>query len=215
MTTAAPVLSRRQRAALPGGRHDVVVGALKLLLPAAALAVAAAIVILPLTKVQEFSFLLAKDKVAMAKERLRIDQAVYRGQTAKGDAFVISALGAVQRTSAVPIVELSRMKAVLANGADGPATVTAPSGRYNLDTDLLTIAGPVQLDSAAGYTVDAPSVLVSLAKRTVEADGKVTGTLPMGSFSANRLRADVQGKVLVLDGGAHLRIKRQRGRGAA
>ncbi len=209
------MLSARQRAALPGGRHDVVVGVLKLALPAGALAVAAAIVILPLTKVQEFSFLLAKDKVAMAKERLRIDHAVYRGQTARGEAFVISARGAVQRTSAVPIVELSRMTAELTGGNDGPATVTAPSGRYNLDSDMLTIAGPVVLDSAAGYTVDAPSVQVSLADRTVATDGAVTGTLPMGSFSANRLRADIQGKVLVLDHGAHLHIKRQRGRGSA
>ena len=214
MTTAAPVLTDRQRAALPGGRHDAIVGVLKILLPAAALAVAAAILILPLTKVQEFSFLLDKDKVAVARERLRIDQAVYRGQTAKGEAFVISALGAVQRTSAVPIVELSQLKAELPGGSNGPARVAAPSGRYNLDTDLLTIGGPVAFDSAAGYSVDAPSVLVSLADRTVAADGKVTGTLPMGSFSANRLRADIEGKVLVLDGGAHLHIKRQRGRGA-
>ena len=46
--------------------------------------VLAAIIIWPLTKVSEFSFLLAKDKVGMAAERLRIDNAVYRGETERG-----------------------------------------------------------------------------------------------------------------------------------
>ncbi len=210
--TGAPALTRRQRNALPGGVRDRMIGVLKWLLPALALTVLATIVILPLTKVQEFSFLLAKDKVAMAKERLRIDRAVYRGQTANGEAFTIRAEGAVQRTSAVPIVELSRMNAFL-DGKDGPATVTAPSGRYNLDSDMLEIAGPVSMESQAGYSVDAPTVEVSLAARTVAADGQVSGTLPIGTFTANRLRADITGKVLVLDQGAHLHIKRGGGRG--
>ena len=214
MTAAAPVLTRRQRAALPGGTRDRLVGLLKWLLPVLAMLVLATIVILPLTKAQEFSFLLAKDKVAMAKERLRIDNAVYRGQTAQGEAFTIAAKGAVQRTSAVPVVELSRLTARLSGGRDGPAVVVAPSGRYMLESDMLMIEGPVRLDSAAGYTVDSPTVAVDLDKRTVAADGAVSGNLPMGAFRANRLRADITGKVLVLDGGAHLRIRRGSGRGA-
>ena len=102
----AAALTARQYAARPGSRHDTVMTLLKWLLPALAVAVLATIVIWPLTKVNEFSFLLAKDKVGMAAERLRIDNAVYRGITEKGEAFVISAKGAVQRSSAVAIVEL-------------------------------------------------------------------------------------------------------------
>ena len=89
------VLTRRQQAALPGSGHDRLMGVLKLALPAAAVIVLLTIIIWPLTKVQEFSFLLAKDKVAMATERLRLDAAVYRGETARGEAFVISAGSAV------------------------------------------------------------------------------------------------------------------------
>ncbi len=207
-------LTARQRAALPGGLRDHVITVLKWLLPAAALGVLATIVILPLTKVQEFSFLLAKDKVAVARERLRVDHAVYRGETTKGEPFIISAEGAIQRTSAVPIVELSRMTAELSKGTPNQATVVAPSGRYNLDTDMLVIAGPVAMRSATGYTVDAPTVTVSMADRTVATDDRVSGMLPMGTFTANRLRADIKGEVLVLDKGAHLHINRRTGRGS-
>ena len=36
--------------------------------------------------------------------------------------------------------------------------------------------------------------------------GAVTGQMPLGSFEAGRLRADVDGRSVVLDRGASLRI---------
>ena len=211
MTT--DVLTRRQRAALPGSSRDVLFGVLKWLLPVLALALLALIVILPLTKVQEFSFLLAKDKVGVASERLRIDQAQYRGETGRGEAFVISAAGAVQRSSAVPIVELKTLTAKLSM-SDGPATVTAPSGRYFMDTQKLQIAGPVAVESASGFSLDSATVNVDLNTRRVATAAPVTGTLPIGSFSAGNLSADIQGRKVVLGGGAHLRIYGRAGRAA-
>ena len=207
-------LSRRQRSALPGSPRDRVFGVLKVALPAAALAVLATIVIWPLAKVQEFSFLLAKDNVAMATERLRLDRAVYRGETAKGEAFVISAGSAVQRSSAAPVVELKSLTAKLAM-ADGPATVIAPAGRYFLETDKLQISGPVTLDSAAGYSVDSATVDIDLNSRAVTTEAAVTGKLPIGSFRAGRLSADIQGRKMVLYDGVHLRIYGRAGRAGA
>ncbi|KAB7645446.1 LPS export ABC transporter periplasmic protein LptC [Polymorphobacter fuscus] len=207
----AHALTARQRAARPGGAHDTRVRLLKWLLPVLAFAVLAAIVIVPMTKVSEFSFLLAKDKVGVAAERLRIDNAVYRGETEKGEAFTISAQGAVQRSSAVAIVELTGLKAKLAM-ADGPATVTAPAGRYFIENDRLQVTGPVRLDSTAGYTLDSDTVDIDLNTRRVSTETPVTGTLPIGNFSAARMSGDIQGRTLVMDGGAHLRIRGRTGR---
>jgi lipopolysaccharide export system protein LptC len=207
------LLSARQRAALPGSYRDTLFGVLRWLLPALALIVLAAIIIWPLTKVREFSFLLAKDKVAMAEERMRIDRPVYRGETAKGEAFALSAAGAVQRSSAVPIVELKDLRAKL-QLSDGPLTVTAPSGRYFLDTDKLQIAGPVMLESTSGFSLDSSQVDIDINARTVSTDTPVSGTVPLGSFRAGRLQADIRGRTVVLDGGAHLRIYQQRGTAA-
>ena len=216
MATASPIpgpatLTARQKAARPGSRHDAVMQLLKWLLPVLAMAVLATIVIWPLTKVSEFSFLLAKDKVAMAAERLRIDNAVYRGETEKGEAFVISAGGAVQRSSAVAIVELTELKATLAM-AEGPAKVTAPSGRYFIETDHLQVAGPVRLDSAAGYTLDSETIDIDLNTREVTSDQPLTGTMPIGNFRAGNFKGDIQGRKIVLDGGTHLQIRQGAGR---
>jgi lipopolysaccharide export system protein LptC len=206
-------LTRRQRAALPGSSRDRFFGVLKIALPAAAVAVLATIIAWPLIAAQEFSFLLAKDQVEMAEERLRINNAVYRGETARGEAFVISAGGAVQRSSALPIVELTGLSAKL-KMADGPATVTAPAGRYFIETDMLQITGPVRLDSAAGFSLDSQTVDIDLNARTVVTPYPVTGVLPIGSFRAQSLSADIQGRNVVLDGGVHLRINGRAGKGA-
>jgi lipopolysaccharide export system protein LptC len=209
---ASAELTRRQRAALPGSSKDKLFGVLKIALPAAAVAVLATIIAWPLVAAQEFSFLLAKDQVEMATERLRINNAVYRGETARGEAFVISAGGAVQRSSALPIVELTSLNATL-KMADGPATVTAPAGRYFIETDMLQITGPVRFDSTSGFSVDSQTVDVDLNARTIVTPYPVTGVLPIGSFRANSLKADIQGRNVVLDGGVHLRINGRAGRG--
>jgi lipopolysaccharide export system protein LptC len=210
---AAVPMTPRQRAALPGSRRERYMALLKWLLPVLAVAVLAAIVIWPLAKASEFSFLLAKDNVGMAAERLRIDNAVYRGETQRGEAFVISAASAVQHSSAVPIVELSTLKATLAM-VEGPAVVTAPAGRYFMDSDRLQVKGPVRLDSAAGYTLDSQTVEIDLNTRQVSSAEPVTGTLPIGSFSAGNFSGDIQGRALVMAGGTHLRIKPGAGRAA-
>ena len=214
MSAASLADDARRRAALPGTPRDAMVTVLKVALPLAALGLLATIVVWPLTSAREFSFLLSKDKVAMATDRLRLDNAVYRGQTAKGQPFVIKAGGAVQHSSAVPVVELSNLAATLAMD-DGPARVTAPSGRYDMDNDRLNIAGPVRVDGDAGYTLDSQGVEVSLIARTVKTDEPVSGTLPLGTFRSDTLHADLAGKVMVLQGRAHLHILGRSARRAA
>jgi lipopolysaccharide export system protein LptC len=209
----APVkLTSRQRRALPGSRHEQMMARLKWLLPSLAALLLAVIIIWPLSSVQEFSFLLAKDKVEMATERLRVDKASYRGETARGEAFLIEAQSAVQKTSAVAEVDLTNLAARL-EGNDGLAVVTAPAGTYFLNEDSLRVSGPIRLDSAAGYTVETGTVDIDMNARTLASREAVTGQLPIGRFNADQLSADLQGRVLILEGKAHLRIKGRAGRG--
>ena len=195
----------RQRAALPGSGYDRLVGVLKRVLPLSAGALLAVIIVWPLTARREFSFVLDKDKVAMSRERLRVDNAVYRGETAKGEPFTLRARGAVQRSSALPVLELDRLDADV-RAESGPATVSAPSGRYDMHADRLDVTGPVRVDSAAGYTLDGSAIRVSLADRTVATDRAVSGRLPLGIYRADALRGDIGGSELVLVGHVHLQI---------
>lgn len=206
-------LSPRQRAALPGSRHEALMGQLKWLLPALAGLLALAILVWPLVAAQEFSFLLAKDQVAVAPERLKVTRAEYRGKTAAGEAFSIIAGTALQRASADPVVELSRLSASI-DDREGPSRVTAPKGRYFIEEDRLEVSGPVQLRSDGGYRIDAATVQVDMKRRTIRTDAAVSGATPIGDFRANSLSGDLAGKRITMVGNVHLRIDQRRGRGS-
>ncbi len=207
MNIAVP--TSRQRAALPGSPYDRLVSVVKILLPVAALAVFAACLIWPLTARQEFSFILSKDRVAEANERLRVSRAKYRGEDSKGQAFEITAASAVQKSSDVPIVELRDIAATL-NATDGPVHATAQAGRYDMEHDRITAEGPVNIDSADGSLIRTRDVSLDMASRVVTGDQGVSGKLRLGTFRAERLRADVTGRVVKLEGRVHLHIVQPR-----
>ena len=206
---ATAIASERRRAALPGSPYDKLVSVVKLLLPALALAVFATCLIWPLTARQEFSFILNKDKVAVAGERLRVQRARYRGEDSKGQAFTISAASAVQKSSDVPIVELRDIAATL-NAQGGPVHASAEAGRYDIEHDTITAEGPVRIDSADGSLIRTRDVSVDMASRLVKGDSGVDGRLRLGTFKARTLRADVTRRVVNLGGGVHLHIVQRR-----
>ncbi|WP_326523083.1 LPS export ABC transporter periplasmic protein LptC [Sphingomonas sp.] len=197
--------SQRQKWAAPGSRHDRLIGLLQVLLPMGIGILAAFLVMAPLFMGGDVSFVLDKNKVEVARERMKIEAAQYRGQDAKGQAFTLDAGSALQRSSAEPVVELNKLAAQL-QMRDGPARLTAPSGRYDMRDEKVKVDGPIRFSAADGYTLGTADATVDLKSRTLASEGAVSGTTPMGDFSANRLSADLEGRVVRLEGNARLRI---------
>ena len=108
---ARRIRSTRQVWAAPGGSHDRLIGFLGFALPSAIGVLAAFLVLAPLTRSGDASFLLAKNNVAVAQERLKIEAATYRGEDSKGRAFQLTAGSAIQKSSAEPIVHLNDLAA--------------------------------------------------------------------------------------------------------
>jgi len=191
--------------AIPGGAHDRLVKVLKIGLPALTGVVLAFLFFAPLEDKQEVSFLLNKNQVQTAPERLRVAAAEYRGQDNQGRPFVLSARSAVQRTSAVPIVEISDMNARI-QLQNGPAQINAGQGRYNMDTDHVAVVGPIQFTAADGYRMATNDVDVDLRNSTMTSRGAVAGNIPLGQFSAGQLHANLPDRTVVLSGRARLHI---------
>lgn len=190
---------------LPGSSRDAVVRMAKLGLPAAAGALFLVLVLIPVTRVQEFSFLLSKDSAGRADERMAVAQALYRGETMAGEAFRISAESGVQKSSAEPVVMMRGLAAEI-DRADGTVRVTAPSGAFDMERNRVVVDGPVTARSQSGYSLDGNRILVDINGNRVTSDEPVSGTLPSGRFSAQRFEADIDGGRVVLDGGASLRL---------
>jgi lipopolysaccharide export system protein LptC len=195
----------RRRAMLPGGPRDVFIAAAKWVLPLASFALLVVLIALPLSATREFSFLLSKDSAARAGERLRMEEATYRGETSRGEPFEIVARSGVQKTSAVPVVILTGLSARLEQ-QQGPATVTAPSGEFFIEENRLLVQGPVVARSASGYSLDGNAIEVNISTNQVSTSQPVAGTLPMGTFRADSFTADIQGREVRLEGDVQLRI---------
>lgn len=206
MSEAADRSARdRRRWALPGSRHDRVVRFTRIILPMGIGALIAFLSIAPLTIAGDMSFVLDKNKVEVAKERLRVTEALYRGEDAKGQPFSLRAGSAVQLTSREPIVRLSDLSARLVM-KDGPAVLQANQARYDMDREAVAVDGPVTFQSADGYRLVTRDVNVDLKSRQVASRGTVEGRMPIGTFSGGRMSADLNARVVRLEGGARLRI---------
>ena len=140
----------RQHWALPGGSHDRLVRVLKIILPIGVGVLAIFLATAPFTMRGDVSFVLDKNDVAVAGERLRVREALYRGEDAKGRPFSLRAGSAVQKTSREPVVEMRDLSARMLM-QEGPAVLTAQQGRYWMDADLVNVDGPVQFAAANGY----------------------------------------------------------------
>ena len=200
-----PARTTRQIWAAPGSSHDRVIAVLRRVLPMAIGVLAAFVVVLPLYAGGDVSFLLDKNKVEVAKERLRVQSATYRGEDDKGQAFALSAGSAVQKSAAEPIVKLEQLSARIGL-RDGPASIVADHGHYDRDKQQVSIDGPVRVDSSGGYRLETQNSTVDLKTKTLKSGGAVSGTVPQGTFSANQMSADLESHVVTLDGNARLRI---------
>ena len=191
--------------ARPGSRHDRMIRSANRVLPIIIGALVAVLVVAPLAKRNEISFVLAKDKVDMAKERMRLTRASYRGEDDQGRPFSLDAGSAVQATSKNPLVQLNDLSARMVLD-DGPGVIRAPTAQYNMDARKLQVVGPMTYQSQGGYRLETRDVLASLPTKTLSSDKPVQGKMPLGTFSGNRMSADLNSRTVTLSGGARLHI---------
>lgn len=204
MTEAADqIRNQRRQWAQPGGSHDRMVRVLARWLPGAVGVIAAAMILGPLVPRGEISFLLDRNKVAVTGERLRVSNAMYRGSDKEGRAFSVTAGTAVQVSAAEPVVRMEDLVAKI-QMADGPAQLYAPGGAYDYDTEEVSVQGPVTFTAADGYRMTTTNVAIDLKARRVTGSGGVTGAIPAGTFSADRIVADLGERTVALDGNARL-----------
>jgi lipopolysaccharide export system protein LptC len=195
----------KQRWAVPGSAHDRIVRWSKILLPSAVGVLIAVLMLAPLDKHGDVSFILDKKKVENAPERMRVETARYVGADDKGQKFEITANRAIQHSSEVPIVDVEGMFAQLAL-ANGPLMILANQGRYDLDSQKVDVNGPVRVVGPDGYRLETRDVRVDLKSRQLASSGPVAGQMRLGQFQAGRLQADLGSRTVVLNGGARLKI---------
>lgn len=197
--------SRRQHFAAPGGSHDKLVAFLARALPMGIGILAALMIITPLSPRGEISFLLDRNKVAKIDERLRVENAMYRGLDDRGRPFSLTAAKAVQKSSREGVVRMDDIVARLLLD-EGPARIGSAGGEYAIRDEVVRFADTVRMVAADGYRMVVSAVTVDLDARTMRGTGGVDGAIPAGTFSANTISVNLPERVIVLDGKAKLRM---------
>jgi lipopolysaccharide export system protein LptC len=206
MTAQADRIRNRRRAfAAPGSPLDRTVRWLALGLPALVGVVVALMIVTPLGPRGEVSFLLNRNKVATAPNRLFVNNAVYRGEDQKGRPFSLTAGEAVQHTAMQPVVELRDLVGSILLD-EGPARLTAPTGSYNYETQQVSVPNQVTFVAADGYEMRTSGVSIDLDKKAMVGSGGVAGAVPAGTFSADSIHADLDKRTVSLQGNARLRM---------
>jgi len=190
----------------PGSKHDALIKAAKIGLPSAVGVLAAFLLTAPLTKNTEVSFILDKNEVETAPERMRVESARYQGRDDKGQPFEVSATQAIQQSSDEPIVNIRGMLARLGL-AKGPAEIRAGQGRYNIDRQQVAVVGPVRVSGPEGEQLLTRDVDIDLKSRMVASRGPAVARMPVGQFQAGRIRADLGEKTVAASGGVSGRVE--------
>ncbi len=173
---------------------------MRVILPAVIGILLALLAFSPFTGNIELSFLLDKDEVNVAPERMKVSEATYRGEDNKGRAFSLRAGSAVQKSSMEPLIRLKDMSAQI--GLDeGPASVTAQNGLYDLTAQTVSVNGPMTLKSADGYSVVANDVSLGLKDQIVRSTGQLNVSSAKGySSTANNASFSLQEQIMTTPG---------------
>jgi lipopolysaccharide export system protein LptC len=206
MTHQADVIRDRRRAfAAPGGSHDRVVRFLAKWLPAGIGVIAAVMILSPLSQRGEVNFLLDRNKVDVTSERLRVNNATYRGLDNQSRPFTVVARNAVQKSAKVPVVLMTGLTAKI-QLSDGPGEISASGGAFDQSTEQFAANGDVNFRAADGFQMVASGVTVDLRQRLLTGSDGVQGTVPSGTFSADQIVANLDERTVALEGNARLRM---------
>lgn len=197
---------RRQHFAAPGGFHDRMVRMVAVGMPALIGALLAVLVIAPFSPRGEISFLLDRNKVAMVNDRLRVISAMYRGQDDSGRNFSVIAGSAVQHSQQRNEVEMRDITARVML-TDGPASLTTGAGVYDFAKQQIDVPTPVNFETSDGYRMVTGGADINIGKRLLVSQGRAEGRIPAGTFSADRISADLEARTITLDGHARLTME--------
>lgn len=202
--------TRPATVALPGvnrlrSRHTRFVGAMKLVLPLIACALAGLVFIWPQIEDHRRGFRLSVAPVAVDDVRgQRVVNARYSGTDKKNRPFVVTADEAVQANGDPEQVRLRNPQADLSLNGGAWLALTAPSGLLRRKGNTLSLFGGIVLFRDDGYELKTESATVDLKEGTASGSRPVTGQGPLGSMAARGFELLEAGQRVLLTGKAKL-----------
>lgn len=204
-----PVASRQTKL---NPMHGYIVGVLKLLLPATAIALVLLVAIWPLISKQNERFRIDLEaSTAQSVSNVRMENPRYTGIDDSNQPFAVTALAMNQEDADAQDVDLEAPKADILMNDGTWAAITASTGAYNRESKLLTLETDVNLFHDNGYEFRTNSATLDLVGGNAHGAEPVEGQGPFGYLSGQGFQIFDRGARIVLTGQSRVVIYPQDG----
>ncbi|HEX7967292.1 MAG TPA: LPS export ABC transporter periplasmic protein LptC [Stellaceae bacterium] len=137
---------------------------------------------------------------------LRMVEARYSGVDRQHRPFVVTADVARQNPNANDIIALETPKGDMATASGGWFKITARTGLYQPQTQLLDLFGNVQLFQDKGNEFRTDSAHIDMANGTAEGRQAIEGEGPFGHAAGQGFRILDRGDTIIFTGQSHLEL---------
>ena len=190
-------------------RYSVFVGFMKVLLPATAAALMLLVVAWPQFTIEDEGFRLSVSKMAPDQaESLTMLNARFEGLDERDRPYTVTADIATQSESDTDLVTLERPKADITLEDGAWLALTAKSGEYHKDAQVLDLTGSVNLFHDKGFELRTESARVLLDEGMAEGAQPVEGQGSIGTIQAEGFRVLDRGARIFFLGRSHMVIER-------
>ncbi len=197
-------LQRRTRATGPIHRYSRFVAWMKLALPSAAMALVLLVAVWP--RIQSAVEKISKlPRIDLNEARdLRMVNLHYAGVDKHNRPFTVTADAARQRPEVDDLVELEGPKADMTTESESWLALTAYTGLYRPQSQLLDLFGNVDVFQDKGNEFVTDSAHIDMAKGNAEGSDPVEGHGPFGTIKSEGFRIENQGDVIIFTGKTQL-----------
>jgi lipopolysaccharide export system protein LptC len=204
---ASLATERLRRVVVPGTGYSRFVALMKLLLPAIAVGLVLLIAVWPRLELAMGHFRLKLPKIDIGDAReLRMVNARYSGIDKHHRPYVLTADTAQQMPNQSDLVSLEGPKADMTMNSGAWIALTADTGVYLTQPQLLDLFGDVKLFHDRGYDLSTESAHVDLKAGTAEGHEPVEGQGVLGDVTSQGFRLEDHGAVIVFTGKAKLHL---------
>jgi lipopolysaccharide transport protein LptA/LPS export ABC transporter protein LptC len=187
-------------------RHTLLVKALRLLLPAASLAIAG-LYLLPDGKVVLKNPLpVAVESVDLSTKGLKMINPSYIGGDDKIGRYRVAAEYALQQVKAVHILDMHSITAHIDHPDKKWTQLSATQGTYDTKTEKMTLDGAIDISSNRGMAARLQHADVDVKQQLVTTDRPVTMSYGENAISADTMRLWVKEKRALFNGAVQLRL---------
>jgi lipopolysaccharide export system protein LptC len=195
--TPPPRLSLRDR-------YSIFVGLMKIFLPAMATALVLLVVAWPQLKVDTGFRLGLSDLSLEDAENLTMLNARFDGSDDQNQPYRLTADLATQRPGDENLIDLERPAGDMTLTSGTWLALTARSGRYNRNREILDLTGDVNLFHDGGFELRSESARVDLEAGTARGDQPVEGQGSAGLISGEGFRVLDRGERIIFTGKSQL-----------